>query len=186
MAEYEALRPEAAVAFVEMLERSRRDTAWRIAEAAIRQMGTDNAVPSILRRQAELMESIRTSFERTVPFPDATGNDFALLPDFTGDDYSQLESAVLSLFPATAEEVQNVEHTIADASADPEARKIIARFADHMPDRSEIARMTTWAGFLVVAAYMYEIAPGMDANRIAMLAVIVAVWTVIVQQFPKS
>jgi hypothetical protein len=171
IAEYEALSPEAASAFVEMLERRRRAAAWAEVSATIRQMGRDNAVQSILRRQAQSMDAIKGSFE-----------EFTLLPDFSGDDFSQLESAVLSLMPTTAEEVENIERAVVDTSADPESRKIIARLAEHLPNRSEVATMTTWAGFLAVALYLMEMAPEIDPNRIAMLAVIVAVWTVIVQR----
>jgi len=123
------------------------DEDWRAEEATIRQMSQDDFVHSILREQAEKMEAIR-SFGRAL-----------LFPDFTGDDYSHLESAVLNLVPATTEEVHDVEQAVADTGADPETHKIIARIADQIPNRSEIGGMTTWAGFLVVAAYMYQIAP---------------------------
>jgi hypothetical protein len=108
-----------------------------------------------------------------------------LLPDFTGDDYSKLESAVLHLVPATTEEVQDVEQVIADTNANPEISKTVTRIASQIPNHPEIDKMATWAGFLAVATYMYEIAPDMDANRISMIAIIVAVWTVLVQR-PNS
>jgi hypothetical protein len=157
-----------------MLERRRRDAAMAEVTATIRRMTEDNTVRSILHRQAQAMEAIQASFKPVV-----------LFPDFSGDDFSQLESAVLGLLPTTAEEVENVERIVVQTRTDPEYRKIIARLADHLPDRSEIARMATWTSFLAVASYLIEMAPEIDANRIAMLAVIVAVWAVLVQR-PRS
>jgi hypothetical protein len=171
MAKYEDLSPGTATAFVEMLGRRRKDTAWAAVRATLQQMAVDSSARSILSRQAQTMDAIKVSFEPVT-----------LLPDFSGNDFSLLESAILSLIPATTEEISDVERIATDATADPESQKFIVRIADHMPDRSEIGKMATWTGFLAVAAYMLQIAPDMDANRIAMLAVIVAVWTVLVQR----
>jgi hypothetical protein len=167
---YAALPPDVAAAFVEMLERVRRDVAWAKVTDSVRQMAADNAVRSILRRQALAMDAIQGSFN------------VVLLPDFSGDDFSELESAVISLLPATTGEVQEIERTVARASSDPESQNFIARLVSHFPDSSQIGTMATWTGFLAVAAYLLKIAPEMDGNRIAMLAVIVAVWTVLVQR----
>jgi hypothetical protein len=169
IAQYEALPPDVAAAFVEMLERRRRDTAK--AEATIREIAGDDTLRSILRRQVQAMDAIQASFEPVV-----------LFPDFSGDDFSQLESAVLGLLPRTTDEVENVERIVVEASADPENRKFIAEVANRLPDRSKIVRMATWVGFLMVASYLIEIAPEMNANRIAMLAVAVAVWAVLDQR----
>jgi hypothetical protein len=174
IAKYAALPPHAAAAFVEMLERRRRDATWAAVTAAVWRMAEDNTVRSILHRQAQAMEAIQASFKPVV-----------LLPDFSGDDFSQLESGVLGLLPRTAEEVENVERIVVQTGSDPENRKIMTRLADHLPDRSEIARMTTWTSFLIVASYLIKMAPEIDTNRIAMLAVIVAVWAVLVER-PRS
>jgi hypothetical protein len=64
-------------------------------------MTADNAVRSILRRQALTMEAIQRSFQPV------------LLPDFSGDDFSELESVVLSLLPATTGEVEDIERSAA-------------------------------------------------------------------------
>lgn len=168
---YAAPPRDVAAAFVEMLERIRRDAAWAGVTVTIRRMADDNTVRSILHRQAQAMEAMSANSRSVV-----------LLPDFSGDDFSQLESAVVGLLPGTAEELENIERIAAETGADPENQKLVARLADHLPDRSGIVKMATWTGFLTVAGYLMKVAPEINANRVAMLAVLVAVWAVLVQR----
>jgi hypothetical protein len=174
LARYRNLSPGAAEDFVNMLERIRADAAWAHVRATLQQMAADNSISSILHRQALTMEEIQESSGQIV-----------LLPDFTGDDWSDLESAVVSLLPTTAREIENVERIAADAVANPDNRRLVDRIAEHLPDRSEIPNMATWAGFFAVAAYLLKVAPDMSSNQIEMLGIIVAIWIALVQR-PRS
>jgi hypothetical protein len=108
---YAALPPDVATAFAEMLERIRRDAVRAKDTISVQQMAADNAVRSILRRQALAMEVIQRSLQPVI-----------LLPEFSGDDFSELESVVISLLPATTEEVEDVEGSVAQAIVTLKAR----------------------------------------------------------------
>ena len=58
-----------------------------------------------------------------------------LLPDFTGDDYSALEAAVLDLVPANPGQLADVEQAVEAASADPENRELLAKISECLPNR---------------------------------------------------
>jgi hypothetical protein len=98
-----------------------------------------------------------------------------LLPDFTGDDYSALEATVVSLVVTDRAALAEVERAVEVASTDPESRKLVAQIAEHLPNRAQVAKLTPWAALVMVSAAMLKIAPEINPNTIAMLAIIVAV-----------
>ena len=105
--------PEEAGPLLEVIERL-RTLAWAQVDSTLRDMAAANDVNSILQSQANAMDAMRASFERP--------RSAVLLPDFTGEDYSSLETAVLALVPTDPEELAAIEQGVEAASADPENR----------------------------------------------------------------
>jgi hypothetical protein len=95
--------------------------AWAHVDSTLRDMAAANTVNSILQRQANAMDAILASFEQPRPA--------VLLPDFSGDDYSALEDAVLALVPTNPEQLADIEQVLEAASANPGPRASTARNA---------------------------------------------------------
>jgi hypothetical protein len=98
-----------------------------------------------------------------------------LLPDFTGDDYSALETSVLALVPTTPEQLADIEQAVEAASADPENRELLARITDRLPSRTQLAGLTPWAVFVMVSLEMLKVAPEINPNDIGVLTIILMV-----------
>ena len=130
-------------------------------------MAAASSVRSILQRQASTMEAMRASFQRSQPT--------VLFPDFTGEDYSALEMTVLALIPAKLAELADIERAVEVASADPESRKLVARITERLPSRAQVAQLTPWAVFVVVALDMLHVAPEINPNDIGVLTMILMV-----------
>lgn len=155
--------PEEAGPLLDLIERLRRQ-AWANVDSTLREMATTSTVNSILGRQAAAMDALLASFEQPRPA--------ALLPDFTGDDYSALESAILALVPTDPEQLADLEQVVEAAGADPENRKLLARITERLPSRTQMARLTPWAVFVVVSLDMLKVAPEINPNDIGMLTMI--------------
>jgi hypothetical protein len=161
--------PEEAGPILEVIERLRgrlRTQAWAHVDDTLRGMATANSVNSILQRQANTMDAMLASFEQPRPA--------ALLPDFTGDDYGALEAAVLTLIPAS-EQLADIEQAVEAASADPENHKLLARIAERLPNRTQLARLTPWAIFVIVSLDTLKVAPEVNPNDIGVLTMILMV-----------
>lgn len=158
--------PEEAGPLLDVIERLRVQ-AWAHVDTTIREMAAANIVNSILRRQANTMDTMLASFEQPRPT--------VLLPDFTGDDYSALETTVLALVPTNPEQLAGIEQAVEAASADPENRKLLARITDRLPSRTELARLTPWAVFVMVSLEMLKVAPEINPNDIGVLTMILMV-----------
>jgi hypothetical protein len=158
--------PDEAGPLLSMIERLRAQ-AWASVDSTLREMAATNAVNSILERQANAMDAMLASFEQ----PGAT----VLLPDFTGDDYSGLEEAVLALVPTNPEQVTVIEQAVEAASAVPENRKLLARITERLPNRTQLTRLTPWGLFVVVSLDMLKVAPEINANDIGVLTMILMV-----------
>jgi hypothetical protein len=141
--------------------------AWDHVDHTLRDMAATSSVRSILRRQESAMEAMQASFEQSRPT--------ILLPDFTGDDYEALEAAVLALIPTTPEELADTEQAVEAASADPENRKLVARITERLPSRAQVAKLTPWAAFVLVALDMLKVAPEINPNDIGVLTMILMV-----------
>lgn len=112
--------PEKAGPVLDVIERLRTQ-AWAHVDSTLRDMAAANTVNSILQRQANAMDAILASFEQPRPA--------VLLPDFSGDDYSALEDAVLALVPTNPEQLADIEQVLEAASANPGPRASTARNA---------------------------------------------------------
>lgn len=99
----------------------------------------------------------------------------ALLPDFTGDDYSALEAAVLALVPTDPEELADIEQVVESASADPENRKLLAKIIERLPTPAQLGRLSPWAVFVMVSLDMLKMAPQLNPNDIGVLTMILMV-----------
>jgi hypothetical protein len=97
------------------------------------------------------------------------------MPDFTGEDYSSLETAVLALVPTDPEELASIEQDVEAASADPENRKLLAQITERLPSRTQLARLTPWAIFVIVSLEVLKEAPEINPNDIGMLTMILMV-----------
>jgi hypothetical protein len=168
---YRVASPDVAAAFVQMLDRIRTDAAWTSVAGTTQQMAAENSINGILRRQARAMDELHSGSQK-----------LTLLPSFTGSNFRRLEKAVVDLLPSTVAEVSEIERIAAEASTDPQSRTLINRIATRLPDRSEIAGSATWVGFYAVCVYLTKMAPEINANTIAMLGVLVAVWAVLAQR----
>jgi hypothetical protein len=158
--------PEQAGPLLDTIERLRVQ-AWAHVDSALRDMAAANSVRSILQRQASTMDAILTSFTQSqIP---------VLLPDFTGDDYSSLEAAVLALVPTKPEELADLEQVVEAASADPENRKLVAGITDRLPSRAQVVKLTPWAVFVMVSLEMLRVAPEINPNDIGVLTMILMV-----------
>ena len=113
------------------------------------------------------MEAMLASFEQPRPT--------VLLPDFTGDDYSALETSVLALIPANPEQLADIEQAVEAASADPKNRKLLARITDRLPSRTQVIGITPWAVFVMVSLEMLKVAPEINPNDIGVLAMILMI-----------
>jgi hypothetical protein len=158
--------PEEAGPLLNLIERLQAH-AWAHVDATLRDVASTNSVRSILRRQASAMETMRASFEPLRPT--------VLLPDFTGDDYEALDAAVLALVPTTPDQLADMEHAVEVASADPESRKLVARITERLPSRAQVAKLTAWAVFVLVALGMFKVAPELNPNDIGVLTMILMV-----------
>ena len=122
--------PEEAGPLVDMIERL-RTRVWAHVDSTLRDMAAASSVNSILQRQANAMDAILASFEQPRPT--------VLLPDFTGDDYSALEAAVLDLVPTNPGQLADIEQAVEAASADPENRELLANISERLPNRTQLA-----------------------------------------------
>jgi hypothetical protein len=158
--------PEEAGPLLEVIERL-RTLAWAQVDSTLRDMAAANNVNSILQRQTNAMNAMRASFERPRPA--------VLLPDFTGDECSSLEAAVLALVPTSPEELATIEQSVEAASADPENRKLLAQITERLPNRTQLARLTPWTVFVMVSLEVLKEAPEINPNEIGMLTMILMV-----------
>lgn len=158
--------PEEAAPLLEVIERL-RTLAWAQVDSTLRDMAAANNVNSILQRQAKAMDAMRASFERP--------RSAVLLPDFTGEDDSLLETAVLALVPTDPEELASIEQGVEAASADPENRKLLAQITERLPSRTQLAGLTPWAVFVMVSLEVLKEAPEINPNDIGMLTMILMV-----------
>jgi len=113
------------------------------------------------------MDAMLASFEQPRPT--------VLLPDFTGDDYSALDAAVLALVPTNPEQLAGIEQVVEAASADPENRKLLAQITERLPNRTQLARLTPWGVFVMVSLDMLKVAPEINPNDIGVLTMILMV-----------
>jgi hypothetical protein len=158
--------PEEAGPLLNMIERLRAQ-AWANVDSTLREMAATNSVNPILQRQANAMDAMLASFKQPRPT--------ALLPDFTGDDYSALEAAVLALVPTDPEQLADIEQVVEAASADPENRKLVAKITERLPSRAQLARLSLWAVFVMVSLDMLKMAPELSPNDIGVLTMILMV-----------
>jgi hypothetical protein len=158
--------PEEAGPFLEVIERL-RTLAWAQVDGTLRDMAAAGNMNSILQRQANAMDAMRTSVERP--------RSAVLLPDFAGEDYSSLETAVLALVPTDPEELAGIEQGVEAASADSENRKLLAQITERLPSRIQLARLTPWAVFVMVSLEVLKEAPEINPNDIGMLTMILMV-----------
>ena len=94
-------------------------------------------------------------------------------PDFTGDDYGELEAAVLALVPTNPEQLADFEQTVQAASADSGKRKLLARIIEFLPYRARVARLAPWA--FMVSLELLKAAPEINPNDIGVLTMILMV-----------
>jgi hypothetical protein len=158
--------PEEAGPLLDVIERLRAQ-AWANVECTVRDTAAANNVNSIIQRQANTMDAMLASFLQPRPT--------ALLPDFTGDDYSALEDAVLALVPSNPEQLADIELAVQTASSDPGNRKLLARITERLPNRTQLARLTPWAVFVIVSLDMLKVAPEINPNDITVLTMILMV-----------
>jgi len=158
--------PEEAGPLLGVIEHLRA-RAWAHVDTTIRDMATVTNVNSILQRQASTVDAMLASFRQPRPT--------VLLPDFTGDDYSALETAVLALVPTNPEQLADIEQAVEAASADPENRKLLARITDRLPSRTQLAGLTPWAVFVMVSLEVLKVAPEINSNDIGVLTMILMV-----------
>jgi hypothetical protein len=130
-------------------------------------MAAADTVRSILLRQASVMEAMQADFE----WSQVT----VLFPEFTGDDYSALWARVLAFVPTKPEELAAAERTAGVASADPENRKLVARIIEHLPSRTQVAKLTPWTVFVMVSLDLLKVAPEINPNDIGVLTMILMV-----------
>lgn len=169
--------PEEAGPLLDVIERLRVQ-AWTHADITLREMAAANNVNSILQRQANTMDAMLASFEQPLPA--------VLLPDFTGDDYSALETTVLALVPTSPEQLADIEQAVEAASADPENRKLLARITDRLPSRTQLAGLTAWAVFVMVSLEMLKVAPEISPNDIGVLTMILMIVLYLLPPRPGS
>jgi hypothetical protein len=158
--------PEEAAPLLAVVERL-RTLAWAQVDSTLRDTAAASNVNSIQHRQANAMDAIGASFERP--------RSAVLMPDFTGEDYSSLETAVLALVPTDPEELASIEQDVEAASADPENRKLLAQITERLPSRTQLARLTPWAIFVIVSLEVLKEAPEINPNDIGMLTMILMV-----------
>jgi hypothetical protein len=158
--------PDEAGPLLNMIERLRAQ-AWANAGSTLREMASTNSVNSILQRQANAMDAMLASFKQPRPT--------TLLPDFTGDDYSALEAAVLALVPTDPEQLADIEQVVEAASADPENRKLVAKITERLPSRAHLVRLSPWAVFVMVSLDMLKMAPELSPNDIGVLTMVLMV-----------
>jgi hypothetical protein len=158
--------PEEAGPLLEVIERLRTH-AWAQVHATLQDMAAVSSVNSILQRQANAMDAIQASF--TQPQPEA------LLPDFTGDDYYALETAVLGLIPADPGQLAGIEQAVEAASAAPGNREMLTRITRRLPEPAQLARLTPWAIFVLVSLDMLKAAPEINPNDIGVLTMILMI-----------
>jgi len=158
--------PEEAAPLLEMIDRL-RTLAWAQVDSTLRDMAAANSVNSILQRQANAMDTIRASFERP--------RSAVLLPDFTGEDYNSLETAVLALVPTDPDELVGIEQDLEAASAGAENRELLAQITERLPSRTQLARFTPWAVVIIVSLEVLKEAPEINPNDIGMLTMILMV-----------
>ena len=158
--------PEEAGPLLGVIEHLRA-RAWAHVDTTIQDMAAAANVNSILERQASTMDAMLASFKQPRPT--------VLLPDFTGDDYSALETTVLAFIPTNPERLADIEQAVEAASADPENRKLLARITDRLPSRTRLAGLTPWAVFVMVSLEVLKVAPEINSNDIGVLTMIVMV-----------
>jgi hypothetical protein len=156
--------PEAARPLLFFIERQRTHQ-WAQADA-LRDMAAASTVRAILQRQATAMEDMLVHIDRSRPT--------VLLPDFSRDDYTALETAILALIPRP-EQLADVEQAVEAASADPENRKLVARITDRLPTGAQVDKLTAWAAFVTVSIEMLKVAPELNPNDIGVLTMILMV-----------
>ena len=157
--------PEEAGPLLGVIEHLRARRSY--VDTTIQDMAAAANVNSILERQASTMEAMLASFKQPRPT--------VLLPDFTGDDYSALETTVLALIPTGPERLADIEQAVEAANADPENRKLLARDTDRLPSRTQLAGLTPWAVFVMVSLEVLKVAPEINSNDIGVLTMIVMV-----------
>ena len=158
--------PEEASPLLDAIERLRTHISVYVSSSR-QDMAAANTVRSILQRQASAMEEMRAGFERSQLT--------VLLPDFSGDDYSALEATILALIRTNPEELAAAERTVAVASADPENRRLLARITERLPSRTQAAKLTPWAVFVMASLELLKVAPEINPNDIAVLTMILMV-----------
>jgi hypothetical protein len=157
--------PEEAAPLLDAIERLREPVRVFLSSTS-QDTSTLSAVRSFLRSQAIVVESSLPDFDYSGP---------VLLPDFTGDDYRALNATVWALIVTNLRKLAEVEQVVEVASADPESRRLVARISEHLPSRAQVAKMTPWAVLVMVSIAMLKVAPEINPNDIAMLAVILMV-----------
>jgi hypothetical protein len=158
--------PEEAGPLLNIIERLRAQ-AWANVDSTLREMAVSNGVNSIRQRQATAMDAMLASFRQPRPA--------VLLPDFTGEDYSGLEAAVLALVPTDPEQLADIEQVVKAASVDPENRKQLAKIVERLPTRAQLTRLSSWAVFVIVSLDMLKLAPDLSLNDIGVLTMILMV-----------
>ena len=158
--------PDEAAPLLDTIERLRAHVSVYVS-STLQDMAAANTVRSILQRQASAMEAMGADFEQSQVT--------VLLPDFTGDDYGALWATVRALIPTKPEKLAAAERTIEVASADPENRKLVARITEHLPSRTQVAKLTPWAVFVMVSLDLLKVAPEINRNDIGVLTMILMV-----------
>lgn len=150
--------PKEAASLLDLIERLQRQLGVPHGTASA------STVRARLQRLAIAMET--GSFEQS--------QSMVLLPHFTGDNYKALERTILVLAPKP-EELAEVEQAVEAASADPENRKLVARIAERLPSRAQVAKMTPWAVLVMVSLELLKVAPEINPNDIGALTMILMV-----------
>ena len=167
--------PEVAGPLLYLIERQRTHQ-WAQADA-LRDMASASTVRAILQRQATAMEDMLVHIDRSRPT--------VLFPDFSGDDYTALETAILTLIPRP-EQLADLEQAVEVASADPENRKLVARITDRLPSGAQLDKLTAWAVFVMVSLEMLKVAPEINPNDIGVLTMILMVVLYLLPPRPGS
>ena len=175
--------PEEALPLLQLINRLRTDV-WQHADelgdsapasgirsALYRQL---NAIEDALRPQTMPSAGDWAAPPRPLELSVASQPD-ALLPDFSDTNWASLESAVISLLPASPEQIAELEQAVLEGSTDPQNRKAAHRLATSLLSRAQWRNLAPWATITAVAGAMLKLADDVTSNQLLMLTIIVMV-----------